>query len=156
MTPDHFAACSGPRSAASRRRAFTVILCLLVSSSVSRSDDADLAQAMALERTMQKAIARAEPAIACILVSRSEEYRKLQPAASLDEGNGHLDAFDPKSVDNLPLTVEQKTSLRKKLDLADADVVPESFGSGIVLDTRGLILTNYHVVRDAVKIFVRL
>ncbi len=34
--------------------------------------------------------------------------------------------------------------------------MPESFGSGIVIDESGLILTSDHVVRDATKIFVRL
>ena len=29
-------------------------------------------------------------------------------------------------------------------------------GSGVVVDANGLILTNYHVVQDATKIFVRL
>src|SRR5262249_34080205 len=39
---------------------------------------------------------------------------------------------------------------------ADAAFVPRSFGSGVVIDKDGLILTNYHVVQDATKVFVRL
>src|SRR5208337_1788428 len=31
-----------------------------------------------------------------------------------------------------------------------------AFGSGVVIDEGGLILTNYHVVQDATKIYVRL
>ena len=34
--------------------------------------------------------------------------------------------------------------------------VPESYGSGVVIDGAGLLLTNYHVVQGAVKIYVRL
>jgi serine protease Do len=34
--------------------------------------------------------------------------------------------------------------------------VPEYYGSGVVIDESGLILTNYHVVRDATKVYVRL
>jgi serine protease Do len=36
------------------------------------------------------------------------------------------------------------------------DDVPESYGSGVVIDEKGLILTNLHVVREATKILVRL
>src|SRR5262249_56152106 len=45
----------------------------------------------------------------------------------------------------------------RKYDLSDARTVPEAFGSGVVIDGQEpLILTNYHVVRDATKIYVRL
>lgn len=63
-------------------------------------------------------IERAEPSIACILVSRSDDPR----AQSLD---------DPQQV-------------------------PESYGSGVVIDADGLLLTNLHVVRDATALYVRL
>src|SRR5262245_66194109 len=33
-------------------------------------------------------------------------------------------------------------------NLDDPRQVPESYGSGVVIDEKGLILTNYHVVRD--------
>ena len=35
------------------------------------------------------------------------------------------------------------------------DKVPDYFGSGVVISPQGLILTNYHVVRDATRIQVR-
>jgi serine protease Do len=38
----------------------------------------------------------------------------------------------------------------------DPRYVPEAYGSGVVVDEKGLILTNYHVVRDAKYLFVRL
>src|SRR5262249_33076315 len=41
-----------------------------------------------------------------------------------------------------------------KLD--DPNQVPESYGSGVVIDEKGLVLTNYHVIREAVEGFVRL
>lgn len=108
----------------------------------------------ALEKVMQQGIAQAEPSIACILVSRNEVYRKLDPTPP-DETTGRLGIFNPN-----PNLLNQKLGFTseqlKKLDLADPDAVPESFGSGVVVDPRGLILTNYHVVRDAVKVFVRL
>ncbi len=77
-----------------------------------------LADALAFQDAMAAAIRRAEPAVAAVAVSRSDD-----PAA-------------------------QK--------LHEPDRVPESFGSGVLIDEDGLILTNYHVVRDATAIFVRL
>jgi S1-C subfamily serine protease len=78
-----------------------------------------LADALALEEAMTEVIKRAEPSIACILVTRSE------------------------SVD------AQK-------QLGNPDLVPEAYGSGVVIDEKGLILTNLHVVRDATRVYVRL
>src|SRR5262249_36197215 len=80
-----------------------------------------LPSAFALQDAMAAAIKQAEPAIACILVSRSEDPR-----------NQILD--DPDHPER----------------------VPESYGSGVVIDRSGLILTNLHVVRDATAVFVRL
>ena len=43
------------------------------------------------------------------------------------------------------------------LDLSNPDVIPESFGSGVVVDAeQGLVLTMAHVVRNATKVYVRL
>jgi len=36
------------------------------------------------------------------------------------------------------------------------DSIPDAFGSGVVLDRRGLILTNYHVLREETRAYVRL
>lgn len=35
------------------------------------------------------------------------------------------------------------------------DSIPDAFGTGIVLDRRGLILTNYHVLREETRAYVR-
>src|SRR5207248_850385 len=56
---------------------------------------------------------------------------------------------------------EREPEMRRRkqveaLDLSLPDTVPESFGSGVVIDAGGLVLTNAHVVRDATKIYVRL
>jgi serine protease Do len=94
-----------------------VVLLLVLTGSAGADEKSRLPDVLALEETMQEVIKKAEPAIACILVSHSDD-----PHAKLD----------------------------------DPAVVPESFGSGVVIDAQGLILTNYHVVRDAARIFVRL
>jgi S1-C subfamily serine protease len=117
---------------------------------VVRADDdpADLKQAMALQKVMQKAIRDAEPSIACILVSRSDAYQRMAQGPAKAQP-GKLGGFNPKSLDFLD------KDLGRKLDLAGDNVIPEAFGSGVVIDAKGLILTNYHVVRDATKVFVR-
>jgi serine protease Do len=119
-------------------------------------DDPPLKAAVALEAVMQRVIKDVEPSVACILVSRSDAYQRLGVAPK-PEMPGKLGGFDAEAL-TLParLSDEERKAFRKKLDLADADHVPETFGSGVVIDIKGLILTNYHVVRDATKIFVRL
>ena len=108
-----------------------------------------------MEKVNQEIIARADPSIACIIVSRDERYwdikepgGKEKPVYAKPSRPGQLGNFNP----NL-LTIDDP--LRRKLDLAGPFLVPESFGSGVVVGD-DLILTNFHVVRDAVKVFVRL
>src|SRR5260370_41573613 len=67
---------------------------------------------------MEKAVEKAEPSVACILVGRGKDDRDFEPEKQ--------------------------------------DFVPESYGSGVVIDEKGLVLTNEHVVRGAAKLYVRL
>ncbi len=98
---------------------FSLAACLLALPRAAGGDTKSrLPDALALEETMQEAIRKAEPSIACILVSRSEDGR----------------GFEPEKP----------------------EYIPEAYGSGVVVDDKGLVLTNYHVVRDATKIYVRL
>ncbi len=115
--------------------------------------DADQEQAQALQRAMQKAIDQAQPSIACILVSRSDFYRQLTGQAANENNAGMLGDF-PSLGEDIPSAERQR--IRQKFDLADPAYIPESFGSGVVIDPQGLILTNYHVIRDASRIFIRL
>src|SRR5581483_8531300 len=120
------------------------------------ADDAEaLKQALALQTVMQKVIAESEPGIACILVSRSDAYRRVGQGPAQDH-TGRLGSFDPAALDHLPLKKDERDRLRKILDLAHPETVPEAYGSGVVLSAQGLVLTSYHVVRDAAKAFVRL
>lgn len=116
-------------------------------------DDDALGQALALEKAMQKAIAKAEPAIACILVSRNDEYDRYYPTPASETGK--LGSFDP-AVLQKTLSAADAAQWSRKLDLANAAHVPEAFGSGVAMDAKGLILTNFHVVQGARKIYVRL
>src|SRR5262245_20255478 len=100
-------------------RAFVLALALAALAGAARGDEkARPADVFALEETIQEAIKRAEPSIACILVSRSADAK-----------NQALD---------------------------DPDVIPESYGRGVVLDEKGVILTNYRVVREATLVYIRL
>jgi serine protease Do len=122
-------------------------------------DDEGLAK---LQQAVQKVIRDAEPSVACILVSRSEGYQRLGQAPTADEP-GKLGGFSPEAAlrhvnAQRPQPDEQERLVEEiaRLNLASPDNVPEDYGSGVVLDENGLILTNYHVVRRATKVYVRL
>ncbi len=121
------------------------------------------ADVLALQDLIQKTIERAEPSIACILVSRSDEYKRFN-AAPPDEESGQLGRFDGSpytrvfGFNNGDKEAEARRRLVKTtLDLSDPEVIPESFGSGVVIDAEnGLVLTMAHVIHDATKIYIRL
>jgi S1-C subfamily serine protease len=151
-----------------------VLVCLLVSWSPgllvsSRGDEKPaLKDALALQETLQDAIKTAEPSMACILVSRSDVYERFFHQRPPADNPGKLGGFDPSAYRGpVPMrpfgrrfgfdgqgTPEQES---RKYDLADPSNVPEAYGSGVLIDAQKLlILTNYHVIRDATKVYVRL
>jgi serine protease Do len=119
------------------------------------------AEVEALQKAVRRVIEQAEPSVACVLVSRSGAYRRWDQGPSA-ESAGRLGRFDAKAVlSRFPgvrdeKQVEQFRRYVKDHDLSDPDTSPESYGSGVVIDEAGLVLTNAHVVRNATKIFVRL
>jgi serine protease Do len=121
----------------------------------ARGDDKQaFPEASAIESAVQAAIAKAEPSVACISISRSDVYRKLLHDTPPPDNPGQLGGFDPSRVHSSAASDE--TARRyEKYDLALPQNVPEGSGSGVVLDAkRLLVLTNYHIVRDATKIYV--
>lgn len=113
-----------------------------------------LADVLALQEAVHEAIDRAEPSIACILVSRSKKYEAQTPAEA--KRPGRLGRFDLRRGSQRDEDDPAFQALRR-LDLSDPNNVPESYGSGVVLDAKeGLILTLAHVVRNATKVYVRL
>jgi S1-C subfamily serine protease len=117
----------------------TLPSCLLLAA-MTVAQAAEPKEALALQEQLQNAIQDAEPAIACILVSRSQDYFRVGETRPPTD-SGKLGDY---------------TGGDEKLDLGNAANVPESYGSGVVIDESGLILTNYHVIRGATKVFVRL
>ena len=137
-----------------------VVLCLPAAGRCQ--DQPRPADVAALQDLIQKTIERAEPSIACILVSRSDEYKRFQSVPA-DEGSGKLGRFDGAVLtrsffpDDQSKEARETRRLAQTIDLSRTDAIPESFGSGVVIDAdRGLVLTMAHVIRNATKIYVRL
>src|SRR5262245_1059848 len=128
---------------------------LLIASLSHAQDKPALKDALALQEAIQDAIAAAERAVACIIVSRSERYAQVGQGPP-DPSRGMLGEYrSPEPHQGrfgAPLPDKDQ-----KLDLANSGNVPESYGSGVVIEAQqGLILTNRHVVLDAAKLYVRL
>ena len=124
---------------------FSVTLTLLaMTSSFGQTKDVEV-----LKEAVKKVVAETKDSVACILVSRSERYGEL--GAPISSIPGKLGGFDPLIKGD-----ETRRALIRRHDLADPGHVPESYGSGVVIDSSGLILTQYHVVQNATKVYVRL
>jgi S1-C subfamily serine protease len=137
-------------------RYLTLALPLVLLAASVRADEPRIPpEVAALQEAVEKVIEQAEPAIVCILVSRSEDYAKFR-AAPPDPAHGKLGRFDARPFLDAAGSPQGRQQILK-YDLSSPSTVPESYGSGVVLDARlGLVLTNAHVVRNATKIFVRL
>ncbi len=124
---------------------------------------------LALEESLQDVIKQTEPSVACILVSRSSVYKNQWSDFPPADQPGKLGAFDP-SGKPMPTMNNQMFRGRRgmnreapddvgarRYDLSFSGYIPEAYGSGLVIDgEKLLVLTNYHVIRDATKIYVRL
>ena len=99
------------------------------------SADAALAAAMAVEQAYIRAIEQASPSVVAIARVR-------------------IDGGGLAMQNNPPDAILQMRPMRaflpahRRLDPTDPAFIPNSFGSGVVIDRAGLILTNYHVVGD--------
>jgi serine protease Do len=136
-----------------------LLVLLMLSRSGRAEDQTPLKNVLALQDAMEQLIQKAEPSIACILVSRSDHYSRFSAAPSADTP-GKLGKFDARPFLVGSTTISDDEDKRRKqilaLDLSHPDHQPEAYGSGVVLDDSGLILTNAHVIRGATKIYVRL
>ncbi len=122
----------------------------LASAAIALAQSKELA---ALQEAVRKTIEENEPSVTCVLVSRSERYREFGVPTSSQPGKlGTFDARNELLRFNLP---QERKELLRRLDLSNPDPLPESYGSGVVVEASGLILTHFHVVRDATKVYVR-
>ena len=115
--------------------------------SVSINDEPDDPFAV-MQQRIETIIADAEPGVVSIVVSHKKYGETQQP-----ETPGELGGYQPP---NQPRNPFQAVTPNQSLDLSNpANVADHMTGSGIVLDEAGLILTNYHLIDQATKIYVR-
>ncbi len=99
-----------------------------------------------VEKKLRATSERVGPAVACVVVSRSDRY----PKAAGGDPPGKLGGYDPKKLN--PARGEDRS-----LDLSDPKNIPDhGCACGVVIDPSGLVLTPYHVIDGATRIFVHL
>ena len=91
------------------------------------------------------------PSVACIVVSRSDRYPKSNNSPDTP---GKLGEFDrAEFLKNNP--TPERIKIARSLDLKDEETIPDhGCVGGVVLDAAGLILTTYHAIEGATKIYV--
>jgi serine protease Do len=116
-----------------------------------RADEPNTDDLRKLELQLKAAHQKVSPAVACVVVSRSDQY---PPPAKTPEHPGQLGGFDraeflkahPRDAD-----------LAARLDLSNADTVADhGFAGGVVIDPAGFVLVNYHTIDGATKVYVHL
>jgi S1-C subfamily serine protease len=84
---------------------------------------------------------------------RGQEPPRLADALALQDA---MAAAIKKAEPSIACILVARSDAVSTQDLANPEHVPESYGSGVVINDKGLVLTNLHVVRDATAIYVRL
>jgi serine protease Do len=135
----------------------TAVACGLLALLTAPIPAADKDIRAAIQEAWVETIERASPSVVCILVSRSDAYKQFD-ATPTDDVPGVLGGFDSERLRKEAHDRNDRTreALVNRLDLTNPKHVPESFGSGVVIDDAGLVLTPYHVVREATKVYVRI
>ena len=96
---------------------------------VQAQETTALQTALTLEKTLVDAVAAAEQSVVAIA-----RVRRRLPTTEFP-GTDNLRRLLPRSDGMLS-------------DPTDPDFIPNEYGSGVVIDSNGLILTNYHVLGD--------
>jgi serine protease Do len=105
----------------------------------------------AIEQQLQATHEKVGPCVVCVVVSRSDRYPK---PADRELRPGQLGRFD---VTEFLKTHPNEKRLAETLDLSDPrSIADNSSACGIIIDSAGIILTPYHVVEGATKIYVHL
>jgi serine protease Do len=104
----------------------------------------------AFQKQLQSVIQVAGPSVVTVVASRSDQY----PPPAAGTPPGRLGGFDPREFLK-PDASLARARLAHYLDLSDPQAaIDHGYAAGVVLDTSGLILTLYHVVDGARKIYV--
>jgi serine protease Do len=103
----------------------------------------------AYEKQLKELHVTAGPAVVCVVVSRSDKY----PApAKLPDYPGRLGSFNAEAFRK---GGPERVALARKLDLADpGSVTDHDSATGVVIDAAGLVLTNFHTVEGATRVYV--
>lgn len=136
-------------------RIAAILTLVAISPLVSAAPPNDRELIDAVQRQVKAVMAKTDPAIACVVVSRSTLYPN--PPSATDTP-GKLGDFDRlKFVQSSTLPASTREAVSNRLDLENRNSIPDnSYGGGVVIDSSGLVLTPYHVIEGATKIYVRL
>jgi serine protease Do len=138
-----------------------VLLSLLLLAPARADEDVRRGALRELQARIERATREAGPSIACIYVSRSDAYHTARywGSTARREHAGQLGRFDAAAARKaVPADARHRERILRTIDdhdLSNPAAVPESYGSGFVIDRIGQVLTNAHVVRNATKIYVR-
>ena len=107
----------------------------------------------AVEKQLKTAAETAGPCVGLVVVSKSDRYPKPIGAA---EQPGKLGGYDLKEFLKLnPAPGDARVGI--SLDLSDPkNLSDHGYACGVVIDPSGLVLTPYHVVEGATKVYVYL
>jgi serine protease Do len=106
----------------------------------------------AVEKQLKATSDTAGPAVGCIVVSKSDRYPKLTG----EQPPGKLGGYDINEFKKLhPAPADARVA--ERLDLSDPkNIADHGYACGVVIDPTGLVLTPYHVVEGATKVYVHL
>ena len=108
---------------------------------------------LATEEHLRKVIKAAKPSVVAVIVSHSDRYPNLPAAERKIPGRlGSYTRAEPFPMRRWP----PRVTTPDPLDLSDPQTARNYlYGSGVVLDTTGQILTAYHLIQGATKVYVR-
>lgn len=128
------------------RAAAALVAALALAAAVPAQPPARPDLLAAIEKQLRAATESVGPSVGCVVVSRSDRY----PKSPGPEAPGRLGGFDRKEFGG-------GARAAAALDLSDPNTIPDhGFACGLVVDPSGLILTPYHVIDGATKVFVHL
>jgi S1-C subfamily serine protease len=81
----------------------------------------------------------------------AQEPTGMQAVAAIEQALVEAIAKAEKSVVAIARVRRDDADGPTELDVTSPDFIPNEFGTGVVVDKRGLILTNYHVLGDIAK-----